>query len=955
MELGGSGSSPYGDLLRMLKSYLDKEVLAIDETDGRAKLNDLLIGPLTEAQSNMTGTLVYPGDLFNQETKLDVGGLKATIELRASDVRIENLDSVGPPLELIQPVLNEPSVLDNKAVLGVQPKPLRGTLRLLIALQGDDDLQMRNEVDISLNLHAASIVLAALIKISEDPFLSFPLRDILNPHCWLATLPTPTLDERGVRVPGSDPSASLVNLAISIAKLELNVECISCSSPGLEDIAELLSSPEAVEDATRVANNAMDYVTNLLGGEFLQIQIDRLLSESVTKCPHSAAYSPRASISEYQSIESLESQEEPIDFLIALIVTGACLFFFVALIVLFVKLIVRRRHKHWLQSLSSEQIFHVHKAQVQEQERETEINRRTRAMVCSREIPLVVRLIMPGVILGNIALFLSGHLSLGATVNVEAQLAGEEITIQKFFEFSLAGSTIDMWKAGAKELAILILLFSGVWPYTKQLITLILWFAPPQKVSASRRGNIFTWLDALAKWSMVDIFVLLISVAAFRISIESPDVAFLPKDFYSIQLMVVPLWGLYANMIAQLVSQVSSHFIIHYHRKIFTRASHEYEARSNANGMVTDEDSSSNHSSENDQNTSTSSDCHQGNREALCKHPFEKPCTWEGQYLEVRRGVNSGVIITGFALTVLLIIGCTLPSFSLDILGILGVAVESGQNFEEALTKHSVFSIVALIFEEAQFLNTASDYVGLGTLAILLILCVLIVPLVQTASLLRQWFRPMTSKSRSTNLVLVEILQAWQYVEVYILSIVVAAWQLGGVSEFMINAYCDSLKGTFASLAYYGILDAEDAQCFKVRAQLESAAYVLIAFSVLLALLTMFVTKAAAQQARDETAAIRRSSDMTDEFQKFRTFQNNGHEDDQIERRAKIRPIPAQFTDNFRWLMVPHEASNFRIGATEVGEPEFESDGEFDVGIPVEQPFAFEDLQIAENTAAVGA
>jgi hypothetical protein len=137
-------------------------------------------------------------------------------------------------------------------------------------------------------------------------------------------------------------------------------------------------------------------------------------------------------------------------------------------------------------------------------------------MFQSPEIPKFVRWIMPLILLVNIGFFLSGHLSLGATVNIEAELAGEKFRVEKFFEFSMARSTVDIWNAGGRELAIMILIFSGVWPYTKQLMTLALWFLPPTSLSISRRGSILLWLDWLAKWSMIDIFVLVISIAAFR-------------------------------------------------------------------------------------------------------------------------------------------------------------------------------------------------------------------------------------------------------------------------------------------------------------------------------------------------------------------------------------------------------------------------------------------------------
>jgi uncharacterized paraquat-inducible protein A len=77
-----------------------------------------------------------------------------------------------------------------------------------------------------------------------------------------------------------------------------------------------------------------------------------------------------------------------------------------------------------------------------------------------------------------------------------------------------------MFSAGGEELAILIFLLSFAWPYTKQLLTLGLWFALPNLVSVERRGAIFLWLDALAKWSFADIFVLILTIVSFRVSVN---------------------------------------------------------------------------------------------------------------------------------------------------------------------------------------------------------------------------------------------------------------------------------------------------------------------------------------------------------------------------------------------------------------------------------------------------
>lgn len=77
--------------------------------------------------------------------------------------------------------------------------------------------------------------------------------------------------------------------------------------------------------------------------------------------------------------------------------------------------------------------------------------------------------------------------------------------------------------AGGKELAVLIFLFSFVWPYTKQIITMVLWFTPTNRVTVQTRGSVLLWLDALAKWSIIDVFTLVVTIVAFRVSIKRYD------------------------------------------------------------------------------------------------------------------------------------------------------------------------------------------------------------------------------------------------------------------------------------------------------------------------------------------------------------------------------------------------------------------------------------------------
>ncbi len=382
----------------------------------------------------------------------------------------------------------------------------------------------------------------------------------------------------------------------------------------------------------------------------------------------------------------------------------------------------------------------------------------------------------------------------------------------------MARSVIDMWDAGAIELAILILIFSGIWPYIKQLSILVLWFVPPRWITVAKRENVLIWLDRLGKWSFVDIFVLILSLSSFRVTINTPaDIGFLPGGFIDLNLLVVPCWGLYSNMIAQIISQVNSHFIIHFHRKIL------FDHAQSVNEEVPQD--------EGDLST------------PLYRHSFKNTFSKSTHHL---RPIGSIVVtVLSAAFVGLLLIGCIIPSYSLEQFGLVGLVSS------EPYVAHDIFSTMKLLSDQADFTGVLSDRIGLGVLSFLLVLTVLIVPVVQISLSLWRWFRPMSSKTRFRFFVAIEALSSWQYIEVYLFSIIVASWQLGGVSKFLINDYCTGFEDTFARMQYYGLLDVNDAQCFSVSAKLESATWFLISASIVLSLINHIINSAAIQQEED--------------------------------------------------------------------------------------------------------
>jgi hypothetical protein len=119
------------------------------------------------------------------------------------------------------------------------------------------------------------------------------------------------------------------------------------------------------------------------------------------------------------------------------------------------------------------------------------------------------------------------------------------------------------------------------------------------------------------------------------------------------------------------------------------------------------------------------------------------------------------------------------------------------------------------------------------------------------------------------------------------------------VSEYIVNAYCGSLSGTFAQFVYYGILKEEDAQCFRVNTSAEPGLFLLTSGAVILALINTFVLKAARQYDRDKSQCGR----FNQHNDKVLSTDFDAVEADIAQTRNNIHPVPVLFTDTFRWLL----------------------------------------------------
>jgi hypothetical protein len=757
-------------------------------------------------------------------------------------------------------------------------------------------MQIRNELDININLDRVAVFASVLLKISVAAFVSFPIRDLPNVKCWLATLLSESVDAasrfRGV---------GLANHTISIDNATLDIDCVSCTSPSFDDLLYELYSQGDSGEASEVLKETADRVIN---GDLLQVFLDQVVADSAKQCPHRIEFDPNATSAEFlrnpgKSLgfeEQMERDTKAIYFNIANSVIAGCLL----IIGVVGKWITRRRNRKWVASLQGEGRYLLEWQEEKERARDERLDRTTTSLFHSPFITKKVRLAVPVYLLVNTGLYMGAHLGVLSTVNVDASLAGEAFTIRDFLTFSFIESTKRTYYNGGSEMAVLMWIFTGIWPYVKIILSLFIWVLPPTKLSVSRRGRILLWLDALARLSIIDVFTMVLGVAIVLVYAGGPDDALGAEDaLYRMKVVVVPGAGFYCIIISQRMSRVSSRFFLDYHQRVINMATSEHENEQHRgvslSKYINDEqdvvslvrrdvhgdDPSESHRSSSpertpevfkDEEDSSDEKEHSGHFDAVSVDPHDDWNHRDGQDVgaqntaspaENQQWGTAGVVFGGVTIAIIFIVGCFFaPSVSLDTSDVWSLALESGNTFEEAISEYGVFAIAGMVLVKARFvLEKKSDYVGFGLLLAVGILSVGMTFLIQAYQFIRRKLKERkvgssaAPKIRGSDLPSYMRLHKWKHMEIYLISFAIGVWQLGSLSMYAIHVYCDLLGSLYRVLSYVGLVESSNAECFRIQAKFPGN--LLIICSAFIILLAAFIAQATAQYRKNVFDAIR--------------------------------------------------------------------------------------------------
>lgn len=159
-------------------------------------------------------------------------------------------------------------------------------------------------------------------------------------------------------------------------------------------------------------------------------------------------------------------------------------------------------------------------------------------------VPRWVALAFPALLLASCGVFAYANMSVGTSIQGTVRVGSYRTPRVNVFEFSLWQSVKDMWDAETYYLSLLIAGWSGLWPYVKTSLMVVVWYLPTRMMSLQARQTFITVWLILAKWALCDIFLLVFFDVAFRFHISLSSAPYikrlLPLDFVTADLVVKP-------------------------------------------------------------------------------------------------------------------------------------------------------------------------------------------------------------------------------------------------------------------------------------------------------------------------------------------------------------------------------------------------------------------------------
>jgi hypothetical protein len=698
-------------------------------------------------------------------------------------------------------------------------------------------MNIHNDINLEVGVDTLAFYIGILLKMAEEAFLSFPVRSMNNVYCWLALLPPSVASF--VNSSEDQSGIALKDFVWNYENVSIDINCMDCTSPQIPDLFRQLydTGEDEYDQIEELANRVLE-------GDAVQRIFRQILETSPSYCPHSAEYDPKAlvvanflDLGEPTTVADAEGRDPNAVFFS---VSFASFGILVLLCFVVARIVIRCKNKRWKDSLSDEGKRLLKQLEERERERDEYLDQGS-SLFNSMFIPAHIRWGVPVVIMINMGLFVVAHLATSFSIALHVHLAGDDFQIEDIFQFNFVDGVRNTYENGGYEMAILLLIFVGIWPYARCLICLILWFLPPKFLAATHRGRMLIWIDAMNKLTVRDIFKFLVIIAILFIFISGPYVWDEAKGtLYAMTIIIVPRAAVYCGISAMILSRVSSVWLVDYHNRTVDTAVEAYHQdclSPISYGIVdaTEADYEDDVKNEDDDDE---------------EFPVSEISVPESRFIMLcgRRillgnlALALGIFVVVLTVVVALVF---LPEVSIDLSAIVELIVESGTTYEQAISEFGVYAFICAVLMKARLvLQSRADYVAVTFLFALGIGALYFMGILS----LYRWVRSVYTQGwrqvfplffeKDPDVVKLPAylrLHAHRHSTSWVVAYTIGVFQLGAVTVYAIQYFCSLLDSIYYAVAFIGLIETTEGQCWEAQT---SQAHNLLVFLGCLGFLT---------------------------------------------------------------------------------------------------------------------
>jgi len=381
-------------------------------------------------------------------------------------------------------------------------------------------------------------------------------------------------------------------------------------------------------------------------------------------------------------------------------------------------------------------------------------------------------------VLMNVVLFLYAHLHVGAEANVIIKLVGVEAKQTAWTKFSVVDLIQRLIDEDSYLLAGLITALSVVWPYVKLLCLLLLAFGFPFTMSDDNREKCLFWLDRLGKYSMLDVYFIILVFGFLQLEVGSlKDSLLLGPDFLTLQMEIMPCSGIVALILGVLMSIFLNQVAL----AMLRRRVEKLEGRKPGEFLGNE-------------------------KEALCNHAWHVRMGTAFKQ-EMRR---SGIVLVTLAMMLcaaLMSIGWFLYFCDTEVHGVAGF-LKNMQEPGTTSTPFSFFNLAAFTLKQARLQTEWDYYLGVIFLMVCQLVFAGVLPLLQVVCMLVLWLKPLTLQSQKRLNLCIQGLSAVASMEVFLFAVMVGYLEIENLSEhFFYKVEKGSVSEVLHTANHWGLID----------------------------------------------------------------------------------------------------------------------------------------------------